>query len=97
MVGGYVAPLLVAAGWRPVLVCRNQEVLQAVNECGGLWLRIVGKRTKDHWVGGVAVIPPGEGSLPKLAAEAELVATAVGPTSLGEVGRMLAPLLRHRI
>ena len=97
LVGGYIAPLLVSAGWRPVLVCRNREVLRAISEGGGLWLRTVGDCPKDRWVGGIAVIMPGDRSLPKLAAEAELVATAVGPTSLGEVGRMLAPLLRHRL
>jgi mannitol-1-phosphate 5-dehydrogenase len=97
LVGGYVVPLLGAAGWRPVLVCRNREVFRTINEGGGLWLRIVGDRPEDRWVGGVAAISPGDKSLPKLAAEAELVATAVGPTSLGEVGRMLAPLLRHRL
>jgi mannitol-1-phosphate 5-dehydrogenase len=96
LVGGYVAPLLVAAGWRPVLVCRDPKVLRTINEGGGLWLRIVGEPA-DRWVGGVAAISPGDRSLAKLAAEADLVVTAVGPASLGEVGRMLAPLLRHRL
>jgi mannitol-1-phosphate 5-dehydrogenase len=97
LVGGYVVPLLVAAGWRPVLVCRNREVLQAINEGGGLWFRVVGNNPEDSWVGGVAAVPPGDEGLPKLVAGADLVATAVGPSSLTEAGRLLAPLLRHRL
>lgn len=96
MAGGYVAPLLAASGWRTVLVGRNREVLRGINTGGGLWLRTVG-RGEDRWIGGVSAVLPGHGRLPRLAAEADFVATAVGPSSLDSVGRMLAPLMRHRL
>jgi mannitol-1-phosphate 5-dehydrogenase len=96
MAGGYVAPLLHAAGWETIFVCRNRKVLRAINAAGGLWLRVVGE-PEDRWVGGVWAVSPGGESLPGLAARADLLATAVGPSSLTEAGRMLAPLLRHRL
>lgn len=96
MAGGYIAPLLHAAGWRTTFVCRNREVLRAINAGGGLWLRIVGE-LEDRWVGGVSAVPPGGESLPELVAGVDLVATAVGPSSLTEAGALLAPLLRHRL
>ena len=94
--GGHIAPLLRAAGWETTLVCRNGEALRAINAGGGLWLRFAGE-PEDLWVGGVSAVPPGGKELPKLAAGADLIATAVGPSSLAEVGRMLAPLLRRRL
>ncbi len=96
MAGGHIAPLLHATGWETVLVCRNREVLRAINASGGLWLRIVDE-LEDRWIGGVSAVPPGGKGLPELAAGADLVATAVGPSSLAEAGRLLAPLLRHRL
>jgi mannitol-1-phosphate 5-dehydrogenase len=96
MAGGYIAPLLRAAGWETTLVCRNQEVLRAINAGGGLWLRIAGE-PEDLWVGGVSAVPLGGEGLIGEAARADLVATAVGPSSLAETGRLLAPLLRHRL
>lgn len=96
MAGGYIAPLLRAAGWETTLVCRNREVLRAINAGGGLWLRIAGE-PEDLWVGGVSAVPLGGEGLIGEAARADLVATAVGPSSLAETGRLLAPLLRHRL
>lgn len=96
LAGGYIAPLLAEAGWKTTFVCRNREVLRAVNEAGGLWLRTVGE-PEDRWVGGVSAIAPDDGRLPEVAATADLVATAVGPSSLVDAGRRLAPLLMHRM
>ena len=97
LAGGYVAPLLRAAGWKPTLVCRNREVLRSINEGCGLWVRIVGVSSEESWVGGIAAVSPGDKKLPRLAVETDLIATAVGPSSLKAVGRMLAPLLRMRL
>lgn len=95
--GGHFAPLLEGAGWKTTLVCRNGEVREAINEGGGLWLRTVGGGAEDRWVGGVSAVSREGTELANLAAEASLVATAVGPTSLRDVGRTLAPALRHRL
>jgi mannitol-1-phosphate 5-dehydrogenase len=96
LAGGYIAPLLAEAGWETVFVCRNREVMRAVNEAGGLWLRMVGE-AEDRWVGGVSAVAQGDESLRHLAANAEMMATAVGPSSLPDAGRALAPLLVHRL
>jgi mannitol-1-phosphate 5-dehydrogenase len=77
-------------------VCRNREVMRAVNESGGLWLRMVGE-PGDRWVGGVSAISQDDEQSLELAAKVDLVATAVGPSSLPDAGRMLAPLLLHRL
>nr|MDQ3317322.1 hypothetical protein [Actinomycetota bacterium] len=96
LAGGYIAPLLAEAGWETVFVCRNREVMRAVNEAGGLWLRMVGE-AEDRWVGGVSAVAQEDESLRQLAASAEMMATAVGPSSLPDAGRALAPLLAHRL
>lgn len=96
LAGGYIAPLLTEAGWETTFVCRNREVMRAVNVAGGLWLRIVGE-TEDRWVGGVSAVAQEGERLRQLAANADLMATAVGPSSLPDAGRMMAPLLLHRL
>ncbi|MDQ4126639.1 MAG: hypothetical protein M3151_01560, partial [Actinomycetota bacterium] len=96
LAGGYVAPLLAKAGWQTTFVCRNREVMRAVNEAGGLWLRMVGE-SADEWVGDVSAVAKGSEQLWRLAADADLVATSVGPSSLPDAGRILAPLLMHRL
>ena len=96
LAGGYVAPVLAQAGWQTTFVCRNPEVMRAVNKAGGLWLRMVGE-TEDQWVGGVSAVAQGDEQLWRLAADADLVATSVGPSSLPDAGRILAPLLTHRL
>jgi hypothetical protein len=97
MAGGYIAPLLRAAGWETTLVCRNQEVLRAINAGGGLWLRIAGE-PEDLWVGGVSAVPlGGEGLIgeaarggPRRDGGRSLVARRDGPV----VGAAPAPPLR---
>lgn len=96
LAGGYIAPLLAEAGWETVFVCRNREVLRAVNEAGGLWLRMV-EEPEDRWIEGVSAVAQEDERLSELAANVDLVATAVGPSSLPDVGRMLAPLLLYRL
>lgn len=97
MAGGFVVPLLRAAGWETVLISRNRAVLEAINEGGGLWLRSGGDSSKDRWIGGVSAVSLGDAGLARMAAGADLFATAVGPTSLRAAGRTLAPLLRARL
>jgi len=96
LAGGYIAPLLAEAGWETVFVCRNREVMRAVNEAGGLWLRMVGE-PEDRWIGGISAVAQEDERLPELADGADLIATAVGPSSLPDAGRTLAPLLIHRL
>jgi mannitol-1-phosphate 5-dehydrogenase len=94
--GGFIAPVLSAAGWEVILVCRTTPVCAAVNERGGMLLRTVGERPSERWIGGVTALPPDSPELPRQVATAELLATAVGPAALGEVGRFLGPLLEAR-
>jgi mannitol-1-phosphate 5-dehydrogenase len=95
--GGFVAPLLRDAGWEVILVSRSRRVVQAINEGGGLWVRTGADPPEDRWVGGISAVSLRDPSLPHLAAGADLVATAVGPSALPSVGRTLAPLLRTRL
>jgi mannitol-1-phosphate 5-dehydrogenase len=95
--GGFVAPLLRDAGWRIILMSQNARVIEAINEGGGLWVRTGIDPREDRWVGDVFAISPWDPRLPHLAADADLLATAVGSSALPDVGRTLAPLLRARL
>jgi mannitol-1-phosphate 5-dehydrogenase len=97
MAGGYVAPLLHDAGWELVLACRYQPVIESINAGGGLWLRIAGGPSQDRWISGVSAIALDDARLPEVVAEADLLGTAVGPSNLRQVGRMLGPLLSTRL
>ena len=94
--GGFVAPLLRAAGWRVVLVCRNTQVRDAVNEHSGISVRIAGDGA-DRWFDGVTAMGTHEPGLRRVLLDADLVATAVGPSSLTTVGRWLGPLVTDRL
>jgi mannitol-1-phosphate 5-dehydrogenase len=95
--GGFLAPLLRAAGWETILVGRNRAVIEAINEGSGLWLNVAGAPFGRRWIGGVRAVSLDDPSLPRIVERANLVATAVGPSSLLEVGRLLAPLLWARL
>jgi mannitol-1-phosphate 5-dehydrogenase len=95
--GGFATPLLRDAGWEVILVSRSRRVVQAINEGGGIWVRTGADPPEDRWVGGISAVSLRDPSLPHLAAGADLIATAVGPSALPDVGRMLAPLLRARL
>lgn len=95
--GGFVAPLLRYAGWEVILASRSRRVVQAINEGGGLWVRTGADPPEGRWVGGISAVSLRDPGLPYLAAGADLLATAVGPSALPGVGRTLAPLLRARL
>jgi mannitol-1-phosphate 5-dehydrogenase len=97
LAGGFVAPLLSAAGWEVVLSGRNPEICTAIDTAGGLWLRRVGEAAEERWYGGIRGVPLDDSNLRQLAAGADLFATSVGPSSLQSVGRRLAPLVRARL
>ncbi|MFN8526313.1 MAG: hypothetical protein U0821_24710 [Chloroflexota bacterium] len=97
LAGGFIAPLLRAAGWDVVLGCRDATVANALNAYGGLWLRTLGPSSHDQWIGGIWAFPLDDPELRRAAARAQLFATAVGPGGLGEVGRRLGPLVRQRL
>ncbi len=93
--GGYLAPLLAAAGWDITLACRNGVVRDAVNAAGGLGVRVA--TDSAVWIDGVHAVGLDKPALDWAARRADLIMTAVGPSSLGRVGRMLAPLVRRRL
>jgi mannitol-1-phosphate 5-dehydrogenase len=93
--GGFLAPLLRSAGWETILVGRNRTAIEAINAGRGLWLNVAGE--PSEWIGGVRAVSLEDPSLPGIVAEADLVATAVGPSSLHEVGRVLAPMMQTRL
>jgi mannitol-1-phosphate 5-dehydrogenase len=97
MAGGFVAPLLRDAGWETTLVSRSMRVVEAINEGGGLWVRTAVDPPEDRWIGDVSAVSLWDPSLLHLAAGADLLATAIGPSALPSVGRTLAPLLRARL
>ena len=97
MAGGFVTPLLHGDGWDVVLACRNPTVIESINAGGGVWLRLAGDPPKEHWIGGVSAVSLDDARLPGIVAEADLLGTAVGPSSLRQVGRMIGPLLQRRL
>ena len=97
MAGGFVAPLLRDAGWEVILVSRSRSVVETINEGGGLWVRTRADLPEDRWVSEISAVSLWDPGLPRLAARADLIATAVGASALPDVGRTLAPLLRARL
>jgi mannitol-1-phosphate 5-dehydrogenase len=97
LAAGYVAPLLSDAGWQVVLICRSSEVISAIQVAGGVTVCVVGPGGRRRWVGGMGAVDRLDPALPDLVARADLVATSVGPSELGAVGRWLGPLLRGRL
>jgi mannitol-1-phosphate 5-dehydrogenase len=93
--GGFLAPLLRSVGWETILVGRNRAVIEAINAGRGLWLNVAGE--PSEWIGGVRAVSLDDPSLPGIVAEVDLVATAVGPSSLHEVGHVLAPMMQARL
>ena len=89
--GGFLVPLLrAAADWEIILAGRNRAVIEAINEGSGLWLNVAGDPSGSRWIGGVRAVSLDDPSVPGIVERADLVATAVGPSSLPEVGRLLA-------
>lgn len=97
LAGGFVAPLLSAAGWDVVLAGRDPVVCEAITARRGLWLRGAGSPPEDRWFGGISAVPLADPDLRGLASRADLFATSVGPSALQAAGRLLAPLLRARL
>ncbi|HEX2729629.1 MAG TPA: hypothetical protein VHM16_07735 [Rubrobacteraceae bacterium] len=93
--GGFLAPLLHDAGWEVVLAGRDPAIVRAINEGGGLWLRVAGEPRR--WIGGVRAVRVRDADLAEEVRRADLIATAVGPSSLSDVGRLLAAPLRTRL
>lgn len=97
LAGGFVAPLLSAAGWEAVLVGRDPAIRDAINRDHGIWLRRADDPAEDRWFDHVEAVALGDPSLREIAREADLFATSVGPSALPSVGGLLAPLLRRRL
>src|SRR5512137_1647019 len=93
LAGGFVAPMLSAAGWDVVLVSRNPAICTSINLHRGVWLRTTSNPAGDRWFGDIGAASPDDPDLRHLAAGADLFATSVGPSSLQSAGRLLAPLL----
>jgi mannitol-1-phosphate 5-dehydrogenase len=88
MAGGFVVPLMRAAGWSPVLVGRDAAVVEAIECRRGLWVRIGVHR--EAWVDGVSAMVGEPAALTEAVAATDLVVTAVGPSELTDAGRSLA-------
>jgi mannitol-1-phosphate 5-dehydrogenase len=97
MAGGFVAPLLHDAGWRTVLVGRDEEVVKSIREQGAVWLQTGGRPAGRRRIGDVSAMRIGSAALSTAVEEADMLATAVGPSALGSVGQMLGPLLLERL
>ena len=95
--GGFIVPLLSDAGWETILICRSAKMLAALNQEGGLQLRITGEPPTERWISSVRGVPVEDPRLPEIVAGADLLATAVGPSALPGIGRWLAPALRYRL
>jgi mannitol-1-phosphate 5-dehydrogenase len=97
MVGGFVAPLLRDGGWRVTLAARDSPARRAIADRQGLWLRVLGTVTADRWVDGIDAVGLDDPGLPALVDRADLIVTAVGPSALPAIGRLLGPMLAPRV
>jgi mannitol-1-phosphate 5-dehydrogenase len=95
--GGFVAPLLHRAGWRTVMVGRDADVVSVIRERGVVWVRTGRSPTRRQRIGALSALAIGDAALTRVIADADVIATAVGPTALGPVGRRVAPLVRERL
>jgi mannitol-1-phosphate 5-dehydrogenase len=96
MAGGFIAPLLADAGWSMMLIGRDPEVVSALSARGEL-LVSTGDHARDRRVRGVSAASVEDARVHCEIQGADLLATAVGPTALVDVGRWLAPHLRERL
>jgi mannitol-1-phosphate 5-dehydrogenase len=96
LAGGFLAPLLNSAGWDVVLSGRDPAVVSGINARGGFCVRLVGERPHDRWIDRAHAIDLEQAQLASLIGRADMVATAVGPSALGAIGRLLGPLLAAR-
>jgi len=94
--GGFAAPLLRAAGWQVLLVCRDREIAEVVNEHNGVLVRVAGEAS-DRFVDGVIAVEAESPDTRAALLGADLLITAVGPTSLTDVGRWLAGPIAERL
>jgi mannitol-1-phosphate 5-dehydrogenase len=95
--GGFLVPLLRSAGWQVALVGRNPAIIDSIAGFGGIWLHSGPDVNQAIWFDGVTALSWDDPSLPALINTADLLATSVGPSALGVVGRRLAPFLRARL
>jgi mannitol-1-phosphate 5-dehydrogenase len=93
--GGFISPVLSASGWDVALACRTRDIATAINRHGGLLVRTVGTPPGEAWITGLTALPLDNG-LHRAVVEADLIATAVGPSALPGVGRLLGPMLSAR-
>ena len=95
--GGFIAPVLRAAGYEVVLVGRDRQVIDAIATTGGIWLNLNGGDSTPEWIDGVTALTLNDPALPAAIAAADLLGTSVGPSALESAGQALAPLLRARL
>ena len=95
--GGFIAPVLHAAGWSTLLVGRDRRVCEAIAGGGGVWLDIDAGAQAPRWIDGITSLALEDPALPAAIAGADLLATSVGPSALVAAGRALARLLHARL
>jgi mannitol-1-phosphate 5-dehydrogenase len=95
MAGGFVVPLLHANGWQVTIVARDPVVREAIN-AGGVRVHIGDAPTEQH-IQFVNAIGDAEQDLSAVAADADMLVTAVGPDALMSVGERLAPAVQRRL
>jgi len=94
MAGGFVAPVLRAAGWELMLFGRDSAVATAIETRRGIWAHAGGNLPR--WIDGVSAAVASDELLHEALATADLVITAVGPAQLTALGRALAGGLMRR-
>lgn len=95
--GGFVAPVLRAAGWQVTLVGRDPHVIDTIATTGGVGLRCGAAENGSPWIDGIDALMIADARLTPAINTADLLATSVGPSALRGVGRVLAPALRARL
>ncbi len=96
--GGFVAPMLHAAGYEIVFVARGLGLCEHLNRTGCIEILLVdGPIRKKTLIEGVrAVEATNQDALSRELVSADLIATCVGPSNLPSLGVVIAPGLARR-
>lgn len=100
MAGGFVAPMLASAGWSVTLLGRDPQIVEALRAHRRIRLYSGSPPHGGQLVAeveGVTAASIATTALEDAMERADLVATAVGPESLTEMGRRIAPALLRRV
>ncbi|MCF6209688.1 MAG: hypothetical protein L3K24_03220 [Gammaproteobacteria bacterium] len=96
--GGFVAPMLHAAGYEIVFVARGLRLRDHLNRTGRIEIQLVDGPTREQVIvkGVRAIEMTDQAALSREIVSADLIASCVGPSNLKSLGIVIASGLTHR-